>query len=64
METHSGILAWKIPWTEEPCGLRFMDCKESDMTEHACTDADRDFILNSMCVTKLGVSTFLKDYQL
>ena len=21
METHSSILAWKIPWTEEPCGL-------------------------------------------
>jgi len=22
--THSSILAWKIPWTEEPGGLRFM----------------------------------------
>ena len=21
MATHSSILAWKIPWTEEPCGL-------------------------------------------
>ena len=21
MATHSGILAWKIPWTEEPGGL-------------------------------------------
>ena len=21
METHSRILAWKIPWTEEPGGL-------------------------------------------
>ena len=21
MVTHSSILAWKIPWTEEPCGL-------------------------------------------
>ena len=21
METHSSILAWKIPWTEEPGGL-------------------------------------------
>ena len=21
METHSGILAWRIPWTEEPVGL-------------------------------------------
>ena len=24
MATHSGILAWKIPWTEEPGGLQFM----------------------------------------
>ena len=22
--THSSILAWKIPWTEEPGGLQFM----------------------------------------
>ena len=21
MANHSNILAWKIPWTEEPCGL-------------------------------------------
>ena len=21
MATHSSILAWEIPWTEEPCGL-------------------------------------------
>ena len=24
METHSSILAWRIPWTEEPGGLRSM----------------------------------------
>ena len=24
MATHSSILAWKIPWTEELGGLRFM----------------------------------------
>ena len=24
MATHSGILAWRIPWTEEPGGLWFM----------------------------------------
>ena len=22
--THSGILAWRIPWTEEPGGLQFV----------------------------------------
>ena len=24
MATHSGILAWRIPWTEEPGGLQTM----------------------------------------
>ena len=24
MVTHSSILAWRIPWTEEPGGLQFM----------------------------------------
>ena len=24
METHSSILVWKIPWTEEPGGLQSM----------------------------------------
>ena len=33
MATHSSILAWKIPWTEEPRGLQSMGRKGSDMTE-------------------------------
>ena len=31
--THSSILAWRIPWTEEPGRLQSVGCKESDMTE-------------------------------
>ena len=31
--THSSILAWKIPWTEEPHRLQSVGCKESDTTE-------------------------------
>ena len=34
MATHSSILAWKIPWTEEPGGLQSgVRRKESDTTE-------------------------------
>ena len=33
MATHSSILAWKIPWTEEPGGLPSMGLQRSDMTE-------------------------------
>ena len=31
--THSSILAWKIPWTEEPDGLQSIRLQESDTTE-------------------------------
>ena len=34
--THSSILAWRIPGTEEPGGLQCMGHKESDMTECVC----------------------------
>ena len=33
MATHSSILAWRIPWTEEPGGLHSIDSKELDTTE-------------------------------
>ena len=32
MATDSRILAWKIPWTEEPGRLESMGSQESDMT--------------------------------
>ena len=32
MATHSSILAWEIPWAEEPGGLQSMGLQESDMT--------------------------------
>ena len=33
METPSSILAWRIPWTEEPSRLQSMGSQESDTTE-------------------------------
>ena len=32
MATHSSILAWRIPWTEEPGRLWSMELQESDTT--------------------------------
>ena len=29
MTTHSSILAWEIPWTEEPGGLQSMESQSS-----------------------------------
>ena len=35
MATHSSILAWKVPWTEEPEGATVHGVtKESDITGH------------------------------
>ena len=33
MATHSSILAWRIPGTEDPVGLQSMGSQESDTTE-------------------------------
>ena len=33
MASHSSILAWKIPRTEEPGGLQYTCCEELDTTE-------------------------------
>ena len=30
--THSSVLAWEIPWTEEPGGIQSTKSQESDMT--------------------------------
>ena len=32
MTTHSGILAWRIPWAEEPDRLQSMGLQELHMT--------------------------------
>ena len=39
MATHSGILTWRIRWTEEPGGLSPWGHKESDTTENAHTNS-------------------------
>ena len=33
MVTHSSILAWRIPWTEEPGGLQSMRSQRVNRTE-------------------------------
>ena len=35
MATHSTLLGWKIPWTEEPGRLQSMESQGSDTTERA-----------------------------
>ena len=39
MATCSMILAWRIPWIEEPGGQRFIGFQRVDMTKVTCTQA-------------------------
>ena len=42
MATHSSVLAWEIPWTEEPGGLQSMvlqRVRHNQGTEQACTES-------------------------
>ena len=41
MATHSSILAWRILWTEEPCGLLSMESHRirQDSSDLACMHA-------------------------
>ena len=41
MADHSSILAWRIPWTEEPGGLHPWGHTESDTTERLSTQHAR-----------------------
>ena len=34
MATHSSIIVWKVPWTEECGGLQSQGHKELDATDH------------------------------
>ena len=46
MATHSSILAWKIPWTEDPGGLQSMGSQELDTTDRLSTCHVLDTILS------------------
>ena len=48
MTTHFSILAWKIPWTEEPEELQSMGSQESDTTEHAPLDYADSIVLKKI----------------
>ena len=37
MAAHSSVLAWRIPWPEEPGGLQSMGSQELDVCVYACS---------------------------
>ena len=44
METHSSILAWRIPWTEGLVGYSPWGHKKSDTTEQLSMHTDSSFL--------------------
>ena len=76
MATHSSILAWRIPWAEEPGGQSPWGHKQLDMTEatehsmqHGMTETLKDANHNLFCDTLYNLSgeahifdLILKDY--
>ena len=52
MTTHSSILAWRIPWTEEPGGLQSMGLQESDTTEQLKPPPPCICLTDSLCCTE------------
>ena len=57
MATHSAILTWKIPWTEEPGRLYSLwGCKESDTTKHTTSQGPLE-ILVKVTVLRQRLST-------
>ena len=46
MATYTSVLAWRIPWTEEPCGVHRV--AESDTTEYARrAEVSKTFVLGA-----------------
>ena len=42
MATHSSVLAWRIPWTEVPGGLRSIGLQRADTTEQLSMHTHRE----------------------
>ena len=61
MATHSSILAWRIPWTEEPGGYSPWSLKESDTTEQL-THTHTQWIANSLvCLARSTQDVYVMD---
>ena len=63
MATYSRILAWKIPWTEEPGGLRSWGREESDTT-YRLSNNKKHFLKNFFLIFIFLRNTFYTIYTL
>ena len=52
MATHSTVLSWGIPWTEEPGGLQSMESQRVDVTKHVSTHGMRSRLISLPTLTR------------
>ena len=56
MATHSSILAWRIPWTEEPGGPQSMGSQSrTRLSDFTSLDVWKNSVVGSLCVTLIQV---------
>ena len=60
MATHSSILTWETPWTEEPGGLSPWDRKESNTIEYSrpMTDWTEHLLMCGVSFVKYLLTSF------
>ena len=54
MAAHSSILAWRIPWTEEPGGLQSIG-SQSDMTEETKVKLESEKVGLKLNIQKMKI---------
>ena len=64
MATYSSILAWEIPWPEDPGGLQSMGRKELDMTQQLTLSLCSHFIISVLLFIRLVGQRGLADCEL
>ena len=65
MATHSSILTWRIPWTEEPCGHSPWGHKELDTNEQLTLPYLRNCMRGALvcaCVCGCGCMCVLGEF--
>ena len=63
MATHCSILAWRIPWTEEPGGLQSMGHKESDTAGRLLTHRTEVYSLDATAVIKTQYASTIPQFS-
>ena len=59
MATHSSVLTWRIPWTEEPGGLRSIGSQRvgHDESDLACVHSFTHYLYD--CISQIDIVRFL-----